>query len=904
MTREILGLYSFNRGIVSRIALGRTDLKRVALAAQVQDNYLPRVLGCMSLRPGLGYIGAMRGNNAARVLRFIFATNDTALVELTDSNARIWINDTLLTRPSVSTAVTNGTFSGNINGWNDNSEAGGAITYSAPYLEIYGNGTAHGIADQQVTVAAADQGVVHALRIVVARGPVQFRVGSAQTYDDYVTDTVLQTGTNSISFTPTGNFWIRFYTPQINVVYISQCTIEASGAVTLPTPWLAADLPKIRYDQSGDVIFVACRGYQQRRIVRRGTRPGATGWSIELYAPPDGPFQIENTGPTTIASSGLTGNVTLTASDPIFKSTEVGSLMSITSVGQTVTSSIAADNTFTDPIRVTGAGIDRTFSIDVSGTFVATVTLQRSYTSSAGPWLDVSSFSWTAPVATTCADGLDNQILWYRIGVKAGNYTSGTASVRLSISSGSIRGIVRLTAYTNKTTVSAEIVTALGGKSATTTWQKADWSDEQGWPSAVRFYDGRLWWAGYNGIWGSVSDAYDSFDETVIGDSGPINRTIGSGPVDTINWILPLQRMLLGAQGSEISVRSNTLDDPITPTNMHFKTGSTQGSCAVEAVQVDHEGYFVNRSTMRVYELAFDVRTYDYLANDITALCPELGSPGIVRMDVQRQPDTRIHCVRSDGVVMVGILDRSEDTLCWVTVTTDGFVEDVVILPASSGNLDDQVYYVVKRTINGSTVRYLEKMAQEIDCRGGSFSYLADAYLAVTNTSPTATITGLGHLEGQQVVVWADGADVGTDDSVTPWVQKYTVSGGQITLAAPATNVVVGLPYTAQFQSAKLGLATAQVATTLNQQKVIHHLGVVLAYSHVKGLKFGADFDNIDDMPSMERGAVVTGVQTEYDENMIPFPGKWTTDARVCLQSQAPRPCTVLGMSIDLMMYS
>ena len=112
---------------------------------------------------------------------------------------------------------------------------------------------------------------------------------------------------------------------------------------------------------------------------------------------------------------------------------------------------------------------------------------------------------------------------------------------------------------------------------------------------------------------------------------------------------------------------------------------------------------------MKVYESNFNAGSYNYDATDLTALVPELGSPGIVRMAAHRQPDTRIHCVKSDGTVMMALSDKNEDVLAWVNIDTDGLIEDVVTLPAITGNTDDQVYYVVNRTINGATVRYLEK---------------------------------------------------------------------------------------------------------------------------------------------------------------------------------------------------
>ncbi|CAB5220632.1 hypothetical protein UFOVP241_10 [uncultured Caudovirales phage] len=901
MARDIQPIFAFNRGVVSRLGLARIDVKRLAMAAQVQTNWLPRVLGAMSLRAGWQYIYGVLNNSPAKYLKFIFATDDTALLELTANTLRISISDVLLTRPAVATTIANGTFAVSLASWTSYDDAGAVSSWVAPnYMQLVGTGTSRAIREQ--AVAAATPGVEHALRIVIARGPVTMRIGSTSGDDDYVGETVLNEGTHSIAFTPIGTFYVRFFSLNARLVWVSQCTIEAAGVVTLPTPWGASDLSNIRTDQSADVIFAACKNYRQRRIERRGVHPGGRSWSVVKYFSNDGPFQLQNVSPTTLTASAITGNITLTASLPMFKATHVGALFSLTSVGQDVKATGAVNGVFTSAIRVTGIGTARTFSIVITGIAAAsTVSLQRSYDNAV--WANVGgTWVWTANASTTCADGLDNQIVYYRL-ILTTRVAPDSVTMELIIGSGSVRGVVRVTDYTSSTSVGAEVLVALGGTSATTIWQEGQWSDKKGWPTAVRIHEGRMWWTGLNGVWGSISDAYDSFDETFVGDAGPINRTVGSGPVDTINWIVSLKGMLLGSQGAEYSVRASSLDEPLTPTNFNMKTSSTQGSGPVDGIKIDQNGYFVNRSNCKVFDLSFDLKAYDYYSTDLMALAPEIGLPGIVRMDCQRLPDTRLHCVRTDGTVIIAVLDKSEDVLAWIPVTTSGFVEDVVILPAIAGNLDDQVYYVVRRTINGATVRYLEKWAQEIDCRGDKqLCKLADAHITYSGAA-TTVITGLSHLEGQKVVVWADGADVGTDDTVVPWVQRYTVSGGQITLATAASNVVVGLGYTSQFQSAKLGSQGG--VTPLNQQKKTHHIGLILADTHPRGVQFGPSFDYLDDMPLIEDGTTVgTATETDYDQNFIEFPGTWTTDSRLCLQGQAPRPCTVVAATLDMDRYS
>ena len=117
MPRASVAFIAFNRGLCSRLGLARQDVKRIALSAQIMKNWKPRVLGSMMIRPGQGYLWATQTSQAARHLPFVYAIGDTALLELTNLLMRVSINDVLLTRPTVTTAITNGTFAGNITGW-------------------------------------------------------------------------------------------------------------------------------------------------------------------------------------------------------------------------------------------------------------------------------------------------------------------------------------------------------------------------------------------------------------------------------------------------------------------------------------------------------------------------------------------------------------------------------------------------------------------------------------------------------------------------------------------------------------------------------------------------------------------------------------------------------------------
>jgi len=96
--KALHSILAFNRGMVSKLALARVDLKRTALSGEIQTNWMPRVLGSMMLRPGTNYVGSTLSDAAAKFIKFLFSTSDKALIELTDEALRIWIDDALLAR--------------------------------------------------------------------------------------------------------------------------------------------------------------------------------------------------------------------------------------------------------------------------------------------------------------------------------------------------------------------------------------------------------------------------------------------------------------------------------------------------------------------------------------------------------------------------------------------------------------------------------------------------------------------------------------------------------------------------------------------------------------------------------------------------------------------------------------
>ncbi len=118
-------------------------------------------------------------------------------------------------------------------------------------------------------------------------------------------------------------------------------------------------------------------------------------------------------------------------------------------------------------------------------------------------------------------------------------------------------------------------------------------------------------------------------------------------------------------------------------------------------------------------------------------------------------------------------------------------------------------------------------------------------------------------------------------------------------LNPPANNVVIGLPYQARFKSRKL-VEGSPLGAGLTQRKKVIYLGLIGADLHPQGVKFGPDFDRLDDMPLMEDGAEVDpdAIWADYDKDAHDFGGEWNTDSRVCILAESPKPATLTALVV------
>jgi hypothetical protein len=815
MARGHFPLYALNQGEVSKQALSRVDQARLRLAADCQLNWVPWTVGAMSLRTGLDHVGETSGDNPTKLVRFVFSKLDTALIELTPNTMRIWVDDGLVTRVAVGTTVQDPTFSGS-GSWTTGNTTSGCLVSQTGVAQLLATAVG-GLAQiaQSIPVSPVDYGKEHGLRIVVGAGPVTVRAGTTAGQDDYIARTVLDTGTHSIAVTPQSNINIQIESTDQYTKALASVTCDVAGVLTLPHNFGADDLANIRYDQSGDILYVSCKGKQQIKIERRST----TSWSVVTYKSTNGPTSAASNASDVQLTPGATmGNTTLIANRPFFKPGHVGSLVRLFSFGGHCDTVIGGGNSWCPPFRVTGVGLMRNFTWNatLSGFGGGIVSLQRSLEGPDSGFVTVATTNITAlliPENTGTTAGvpdLDNAIAWYRIGCESSGYISGTATVSSSYNGGGRWGVARITSYTSATVVNVQIEEPFSSTGSSSLWELGDWSDAAGsWPTSVCFHEGRLWWFGQR-IWGSQSDNFTGFATqdafgNALGDAAAIIQEFGSGPVDVVSWGLSLLRLLMGREQSIACARSSSFDEPMTPTAFSVKDCTSHGADRLPAVKFGQRGIYVQQSHRRVFELRYEPQGFDYGAHDLTRLNLDVGKAGFVAIDMQQQPDPMARLVRGDGQLANLLINPEDEVEAWTRAQTLGVIEDVCVLP--SDGLEDIVYVTVKRTVNGVTKRFVEKFALRDQAVGGTLNHQLDC--ALTYSGVAASTMTLAHLPNTTVSVWADGLSIGS--ATTDGAGVLTFPDG-----LTHTNAVAGLAGSVITQEFATAQGTLTVGTAYN----------------------------------------------------------------------------------------
>lgn len=696
------------------------------------------------------------------------------------------------------------------------------------------------------------------------------------------------------NFSTTTRFVLEFGHQYLRVWGNNSLVLSGGVPLEIATPYQESELRELQYAQLNDIMYIAHGNHAPRKL----TRVSDTNWTLAAVAFDYPPLLDMNTTAVTIASSASSGNATLTASASTFQSGHVGSQWAIQwpRTSGSLTETIDANKTSTGTLDIQGD-----WTITTVGTWIGTVRILRipkkemDEDGGAGftAYEVVREFNSLGTARNFTATGTETE----RVGLKiqVANYASNTnARVFLESTDFNSGGTVTINSVASATSAGVTVNKWLGSTiSATTQWSEAAFSNVRGYPRTVTFYQQRLCFGGTNHqpntVWASRVDDFENFQLGTKEDDA-VSFTIASNEGNRINWLFAQRGLIVGTSGDEWTVSGATESEPFNATNITAKRQASFGSKAMRAVLLNDVLLFVQRRGRKVRELTYNFERDGWLAPDLTVLAEHITQSEVVELAFQQQPDAVLWCVRGDGQLIGMSYERDQEVVAWHRHTTDGEFESAATVYGLNNN-DDEVWFAVKRTINGQTKRYIERFKNDFRVTFDAEAKEDWWYLDCAGRyegAPANVITGLGYLEGKTVGILADGA-------VQP---SAVVASGQITLAKPASKVLVGLPYTSTIQPMKFDYQT-QVGPTRGLNKRINRMTVSL-YKSLGGQAstdgtewlwiYPRDFDDpMDDSPPPFSG-----------DAEIVLAGNYSQNADVYLRQTLPYPFTVRALVIKL----
>ena len=656
----------------------------------------------------------------------------------------------------------------------------------------------------------------------------------------------------------------------------------AQDIYEVPSPYVEADLFEIQFTQINDIIYLVHPSYAPRKL----SRLADDNWTLAEVVW-DWPAMLdENVESTTITPSGTTGSITLTASTSIFQASHVGAFYQIAHrrTGAYVSQNITGNATGSS-LRVIGR-----WEFGTAGTWAATVNIERSEDNGA-TWQVVRSFGGASDrnVAPISYDEATEVLV--RLSVVG--YASSTGAPRAWIEAvdSKVYGLVKITGYTSGTSVTATVTKDLASTSATTLWSEGAWSPYQGYPRTVAFHEQLVIYAGTARepvrIWGSTIGDFDNFRKSSLDDAS-FDYVMASTQSSQVQWMTGNSTgLIIGTAAEEWLMHSGSDATPITPTTVRVLCQSSEGSEHLMARLIKNVVLFVQRYGRTVSEMAYSFEEDSLKANDLTILSEHVTEGGIRQTAFQSRRDAILWAVTGNGKLIGLTYQREHEVTGWHVHETEGEFESVSVNYSANGT-SDEVWFVVKRTIDGQTVRYVESFHPAM----AQFDYSEPAGLVCMDCArtyagaATDTMTGLDHLEGEVVAVRADGATQ---------VSK-TVSGGAITLDREAEVVVVGLPFTPLLQPTKIemqlenGASRGRMFRPVKMILSVHEsLGAEISANPAGGLWEEIPFRRAEDV--LGETPPLRTDDLEWDIN-----APYASGVHVAIRQKQPQPLNLLGM--------
>lgn len=700
----------------------------------------------------------------------------------------------------------------------------------------------------------------------VVRSPGSLYVGEVKDSADFTRMLSFAFNREQVYVIEAGPEYFRFWT--------ADGRVESGGSpVEVTTPYLVDDLGNIKFRQNADVVYIFCKGYQPRTL----TRNSETSWTLAEYTPKDGPYMEENESGTVLTPSG-NGSYTPTMTS--------ASAPSGTVTGTNAYAYRMFDGDYGGSVFISGSGegyvqYQRTAAAAIDGYCISANDKKSStnpkkwtiYGSNDGAtWRIVDArhnesgwgggenryfsfpksaqfsylkFSWSGGGSSE-DDATHMRQLRYHIHPDDQTAFDLTASAVTGINDGTgfqstdvgrpIKFMdadgrwrwLEIISVTSTTVVTVKVHDfALSSLRGTVRWALGAWSEESGWPARVAFVEDRLVGARTDadplGVWASRSGDYDHHGVSdPIVDDDAISLRLTGGQLNDISWLFEGQTLIAGTSSSVRTISRADATKALAPANVIQRADIQLATGDEEPVGIANAFIYLDYYNQRLFETVYSYETNSLQAMELTTLCEHLFAIGVSKIVYLSHPVRTLVGLRYDGKLVAFAYDREQKVIGGTLLDFGGEVEDILELPGAVGS---DLWMIVKRTIDGATVRYIERLAEFY--RTDFAVQVAPVYAScsfIYDGAPTSQITGVDPLEGETVGVWADGRDIG----------DFTVTGGVVDLNEHSllggdtySTVVVGLRMPMTGRTLRLGTLSRNGQTvSIGDQKHVGGIGI------------------------------------------------------------------------------
>lgn len=312
-------------------------------------------------------------------------------------------------------------------------------------------------------------------------------------------------------------------------------------------------------------------------------------------------------------------------------------------------------------------------------------------------------------------------------------------------------------------------------------------------PSCVCYYQQRKLYASSKNLpqtlWASQTGTNNNFNiSRPLNSTDSITLTMCDNGANEINHILPFRNLIVLTNNSEWKIAGSDGTFSATPTPS-ATIQSCYGSSKIKPVVSGSMVLFVQSGGNIVRDLGYNYLSDSYDGEELTIFASHLFDGNkVIDMSYSKEPYQILWCVMEDGSLNALTYNPKQKIAAWHTHKTKGKFESVCSIRE---NDKDNIYFVVKRTIDNNEVKYIEKISfNSISSLKNAF-YL-DCALCQEFDKEIQELKGLDHLKNEEVNVLAD---FGVIENLK------VDENGNLKLPYPAKNVVVGLGYSFKLET-------------------------------------------------------------------------------------------------------